>query len=114
MSKGILFQLSEVRRHDHWHPEGLPGLSLTQQAVDLRDIELELRFRELKGPFVMPHMTLAGENYGASASIHPPKTEAQQSDDLMKQMRDEAALERRAHNKDEGFRSQLDDIRSPE
>ena len=101
--------------------------------TDPQDIELELRFRELKGPYVMPPSETelrarlehfhsndpyathdSGGNHGTSASIRPPKTEAQQSDDLMKQMRDEAALERRAHDKDEGLRGQLDDKGSRE
>lgn len=99
--------------------------------TDPQDLELELRFRDLKGPFVMPpseaelrsrmeHFRSDGhsarhdsrEDHGASVSVRPPKTEAQQSDDLMKQMKDEAALDRRPQGKDDDFQGHLDGMGS--
>ena len=99
--------------------------------TDPQDLELESRLRDLKGPFAVPpseaelrsrmehfrsdghsvkHNT--GEEYSASISGRPPKTEAQQSDDLMKQMKDEAALEKRTQDKDEDFQGHLEGLGS--
>ena len=107
------------------------GLASRYGFTDPQDIELELRLRELKGPVVIPpseaelrsrlehfhsddpyaaqHLGDHG-HHGLSPSYRPPKTEAQQSDDLMKQMKDEAALETRSHDKDAGLHSQVDNM----
>ena len=138
--------IHQAKNVPHYKPkvtsssEGADGSQASGQAsrfgfTDPQDIELELRFRELKGPLVVPpseaelrfrmehfhsddpnttHDSGGQSHDSAFPSVRPPKTEAQQSDDLMKQMKDEAALERRAHGKDEGLPGHVDDTGSQE